>query len=163
MLAVYGQGFCSLHNANHRWVSSLGAIDRPHKTDSALLQKARQPPSSGALLVYPLPFFSPPHALVSLLFSTMHISDQGWMSGSAWELLISGSVLAVSCLSIHTNKGQRSHAMGLTADLSFYLHTSSCLLPLPLLHTHSLSHFSLLSVSLSSCLCLSLWLTFGAA
>lgn len=26
--------FCSLHNANHRWDSSLGAIDRPHKTES---------------------------------------------------------------------------------------------------------------------------------
>lgn len=96
------------------------------KQNISLLQKAQQPPSS-APFWSPPSFPLPPHPLVSLLFSAMHISNQGWMSGGAWELLISGSVLVVSCLSIHTNKGQRSHATGLTSPvfLSPYLHLST--------------------------------------
>lgn len=66
------------------------------------------------------------------------------MSGGAWELLISGSVLVVSCLRIHTNKGQWSHATGLTRPvfLSPHLHLSTAS-PSPTVwsgrtHTHTL-------------------------
>ncbi len=71
----------------------------------------------------------------------MHISDQGWMSGSAWELLISGSVLVGSCLRIHTNKGQWSHATGLTRPvfLSPYIHLSAAF-PSPVADAHTHTH-----------------------
>jgi len=150
MLAVYGQGFLSLRDANHRWASSLGAIDRPHKTESIT------PPKASAASPFGLGTLFPP---VSLLLSTMHISDQAWMSGGAWELLISGSVLAVSCLRIHTNKGQRSHATGLTRPvfLSPYLHLSAASR-----RSHTRTLFFVRS-SLTPYLRLSLRLTFGAA
>lgn len=83
----------------------------------------------------------------------MHISDQGWMSGVAWELLISGSVLVLSCLRIHSNKGQQSRATELTRPVFLYFHISTCLLPLLLLsekwpHTNILFLFFCLSHSL---------------
>lgn len=89
----------------------------------------------------------------------MHISDQEWMSGSAWELLISGSVLVVSCLRIHTNKGQQSHATGLTRPVFLppYLYLSAASPPtLCSGHTHILVLFCLF---LSHSLPLSLSLT----
>lgn len=177
VLAVYGQGFRLLHNANHRWVSSLDAIDRPHETKSAA------PPKRLGIRHHlagrfwsPLP--PPPLPIVSslssplllllllLLPSTMHISDQGWMSGSTWELLISGSVLVVSCLRIHTNKGQWSHATGLTRPVFLSPGTSTCLLP-PRHHarthtntrTHAHTHlfFFLVSLSRFASVSLSTW------
>lgn len=39
------------------------------------------------------------------------------MSDAAWELLISGSVLVVSCLRIHTNKGQLTGPGFLSAEM----------------------------------------------
>lgn len=124
------------------------------KQNLSLLQKARQPRSSGPFWSPP----SPPHPLISPLFSTMHISDQGWMPGSAWELLISGSVLVVSCLRIHTNKGQWSHATGLTRPvfLSPYIHLSTASPSSGSSRTHTVTHFFFFCLFLSHSLPLSL-------
>lgn len=62
VLAVSGQGFCSQHNANHRWVSSLDAIDMPHEKESTAPPKDLAATTLWGLLV------SPPHRLVSSSF-----------------------------------------------------------------------------------------------
>lgn len=123
------------------------------KKNPPLLQKIWQPPSCG-------PFWSPlflflPSPSSRLLFFSLPCIFQGWMSGSTWELLISGSVLVVSCLRIHTNKGQwksRNRADKACLSISWYIHLSTASTsPAAPTHTHtlfvSLSFFA--SVSLS--------------
>lgn len=49
--------FALCANANHRWVSSLGAIDRPHKTESIAPPKRL----SSHHLARPFGLYPPPH------------------------------------------------------------------------------------------------------
>jgi len=162
---------------NHRWVPSLGGyrqatlnrIRRPseEKMASAAAILARGPFFWVSLAFHSLYLQSPlPH---TLLLSDMHISDQAWMSGGAWELLISGSVLAASCLRIQTNKGQRESRSGADKGLSFYLHTPPpvcCLSSARCLErpsTHPRTHFFFFVVCFSLNPCLSLSLSLSSA
>lgn len=87
-----------------QWRFSLVGIDKPHKT---------------AFLCSPRQLFQLTSPLLSSHLSArdvaVHISD--WHDRQ-WKLFIPGSELVASCLSIHTNKGQRSHNEADKASLS---------------------------------------------
>lgn len=103
------------------WRFSLVGIDKPHKT---------------AFLCAPVLHASFFRLTSPLLLShlsaravAVHISDR---HDRQWKLFIPGSELVASCLSIHTNKGQRSHNEADKASLSFSLSR---------IHTHTAALF----------------------
>lgn len=103
---------------------SLVGIDKPHKT-KLLVQSALQGSIASHLFSSPLlsyPRLSSSH--LASLARAVHISNQ---HDRQWKLFISGSGLMADCLSIHTNKGQRSHDEADKASLTHaHKHTHFC-------------------------------------
>lgn len=115
---------------------SLVGIDKPHKT-KLLVQSVSTAASNPV---------SPPLLSSSHLASqarAVHISNQ---HDRQWKLFISGSGLVADCLSIHTNKGQRSHD---EADKASLTHAHK--------HTHTLVRTDIQQHFSKSLLFLNLW------